>query len=196
MNRWNTIRRCLVAGVVGIGMLVVPQAALADHCCQCDGTCITILDCGGYHCCGPCGPGSCGSPGVYCPYPSASEEPRDGTDDETVSSASQPKPDASEAEAKAEPGAERTLSASAVGPASTDAALVDPAAAMDLDVGVSIGDPLKELASVTPPNAPGIKECANICNSPGEGCARLSCEPCCWLCGGYEVCILPPPPGP
>ena len=88
------------------------------------------------------------------------------------------------------------LWAGAVGPASTDAALVDPALVMDVDAGISIGDPLEDLASVTPPDAPNIKECANICSSPGQGCARLSCEPCCWLCGGHVICILPPPPGP
>ena len=185
MNRWNTIRRCLVAGVVAVGLLVAPQAALADHCCQCDGTCITILDCGGYHCCGPCGPGSCGSPGVYCPYPSASEEPRDDTDYVADSPAPPPEADASEGVALTESGAEPTRGA--VGPASTKAVVVDPAAAMDLDAEVSIGDPLKDLASVTPPDAGRIDECANRCRSPGQGCARLSCIPCCWLCGGFVI---------
>lgn len=194
MNGWNTIKRCLVVGVVAVGMLVVPQVALADHCCQCDGTCITILDCGGYHCCGPCGPGSCGSPGVYCPFPSAADEPQEGTDDEIVSSESQPEADAPEGEARAESGAAPIRGA--VGPVSTEAAPVDPAAEMDVGAEVSIADPSEDGDSAKPPEEAFIPACKNICNSPGEGCARLSCDPCCWLCGGYEVCILPPPPGP
>ena len=199
MNRWNTIRRCLVAGVVAVGLLVVPQAALAiaGHCCLTVGGCENFPpgeNCGTAECYGVCGPYPCGDPRVHCWWPAASEEPDGGTGNEAVSSASES--DGARGEAKTESGTEKTLSSGAVGPESTDAALVDPAAEMDLDMGVSIGDPLKELASVTPPNAPGIKECANICNSPAQGCARLSCDPCCWLCGGYEICILPPPPGP
>lgn len=199
MNRWNRMRRCLVAVVVAIGVLVVPRAASAipDHCCKSNGDCLTLTggaNCGNYHCSGICGALPCSDPSVHCPFPIASDAPREGTGEEAVSSATQPEADASKGEAKAESGAEPPRSA--VDPASTNAALVDPAAAMDFDAGVSIGDLLEDLDSVTPPDAAGIKECANVCNSPAQGCARLSCQPCCWLCLGHVICIADPPPEP
>ena len=198
MNGWNTITRFLVGGVVAVGLLVVPQTALAipGHCCLVTGGCVTIYygdSCANYNCVS-CESKPCDYPSVQCFYPIASEEPDGGTGNEAVSSPAAPEADASEGEVKAESGTAAIRGA--VGPASTDAALVDPAAAMDVDAETGIGDAVADSDSPTPPDAAFIPACANICSSPAQGCARLSCEPCCWLCGGYEICILPPPPGP
>ena len=78
--------------------------------------------------------------------------------------------------------------AAAVDPVATDAALVDPATTMDHDAGVCIGDPLEDSGPAAPPDPEFIPACKTRCNSPGQGCARLSCDPCCWLCGGFVIC--------
>ncbi|MCH8148347.1 MAG: hypothetical protein IH987_10190 [Planctomycetes bacterium] len=80
------------------------------------------------------------------------------------------------------------LWAGAVGPASTDAALVDPAAAMDHDAGVCFGDLLEDSGSATPPDV-GLNA------HPCHGCTKPPCShpvcvtgfpACCWVCPGGE----------
>ncbi len=82
------------------------------------------------------------------------------------------------------------LWAGAAGPASTDAALVDPAAAMDHDAGVCIGDLLEDSGSATPPDAPRThRPCHGCTRPPCPG--QLVCEEdfpaCCWSCNGGET---------
>ena len=81
------------------------------------------------------------------------------------------------------------LWAGAAGPASTDAALVDPAAAMDLDAGVCTGDLLEDSGSATPPDAGRTHSPCHGCNRPT--CSGLVCEDgfpaCCWSCNGGET---------
>ncbi len=72
------------------------------------------------------------------------------------------------------------LWAGAVGPASTDAALVDPAVEMDHDAGVCIGDPVEDLAPATQLQA----RCPCPLRMPG--CIPDGC--CCWICNGHTVC--------
>ncbi len=70
------------------------------------------------------------------------------------------------------------LWAGAVGPASTDAALVEPAVEMDHDAGVCIGDPLEDFSQATPLNV-------------DSGPASVECwwEPYCWVCSnGIRLC--------
>ncbi len=82
------------------------------------------------------------------------------------------------------------LWAGAVGPASTDAALVDPAAAMDLDAVVCFGDLLEDSGSATPPDAPRTHRPCHGC-FPRPTCSGLVCEEafpaCCWSCNGGET---------
>lgn len=193
MNGWNTFRRCLGTGVVAVGLLVVTQGALArpGHCCTLEGDCITIYSgdsCGNYEC-HICAARPCFDPTVVCPFPSASGEPGEGTNDEAVSTASQPEVDASEGKTKAESGVEPTPRAGAVGPASSDASLVDAAAAMDHDAGVCLADPLEDAGSATSLN--GGPECFPVCHDQ-PNCTFLGC---CWLCGNRVICQATPLPG-
>lgn len=187
MNQWNNFRGCLIAGVVAVGLLVVPRAALAipGYCCLATGGCITIYNgdsCANYECVS-CGTRPCWDPSVHCNVLSPSDE---DTGDEAVSTASQPGADAAVGEANAESRADRTPSAGAVAPASKGAELDDPAVVMDHEAGVCIGDPLKDVDSAGAPFA--HPPCANGCTAP-PGCRRLSCEPCCWRCqGGLIQC--------
>lgn len=111
MNKWITFRRCLVAGVIAGGMLVVPQAALADHVCLCTGECINIADCGSFHGCGFCGPFLCSDIIVTCAARVPLDEPYEFTPDETVSPEAPPQADAAKGGAQAEPGAVGTRGA-------------------------------------------------------------------------------------
>ena len=87
------------------------------------------------------------------------------------------------------------LWAGGVGPATTDATLVDPAVAVDLDAGVCIGDAQNDLGSVALPDDPRAHDPCR-CSYQPPGCTFLRCEaPCCyWECNGWEICFLPPPP--
>ena len=84
------------------------------------------------------------------------------------------------------------LWAGGVDPASTDAALVNPAAAMDLDAGVCTGDLLEDSGSATPPDE-------GRTHFPCLGCIRPPCTgqlvcvegvpECCWTCNdGQPFC--------
>ena len=192
MNQWNTPRRCLVAGVIAVGMLVVPQAALAEpgHCCLLTGGCVTIYhgdSCSNYDCVS-CGLRPCFAPSVQCGSPTASDEPDEGTADEADSSASQPEADASVGKAHAESGAKPTRGAA--DPTSTDTAL-DPAPTMDHDAGVCIGDAAEDLGSATPQNASPGPQCNPVCPDR-PGCTFMGC--CCWLCSGRLICQHTPLP--
>ena len=82
------------------------------------------------------------------------------------------------------------LWAGAVGPASTNAALVNPAAAIDLDAEACIGDPLEDVGPTTPLNAAAC--CPNGCPcGPPPPCRLVDndCEQCCFVCpGGQPFC--------
>ena len=77
-----------------------------------------------------------------------------------------------------------------VSPASTDAALVHPAAAMDLDGGVCMGDSSEDFASVALPEGGVFFSCRPPLSCPPNppGCQLMNCEPCCWNCGGNVYC--------
>ncbi|MCH8148348.1 MAG: hypothetical protein IH987_10195 [Planctomycetes bacterium] len=80
------------------------------------------------------------------------------------------------------------LWAGTAGPASTDAALVDPAA-MDLDAGVCIGDLSEDLDSATSPDAGLNQHPCHGCNTPPGHCYCVSGFPlCCWSCGAEIFC--------
>ncbi len=75
----------------------------------------------------------------------------------------------------------------AVGPASTDAALVDSAAAMDLDAGVCIGELLEDFGLVTLPEPARGHRCGH---PPAPWCINPSGPPdCCWTCNGHVICL-------
>lgn len=79
------------------------------------------------------------------------------------------------------------LWAGAAGAASTDAALVDPAATIDLDAGVCIGDALEAVGPAIPQNAAAC--CPNWCPcGPPPPCRLIDndCEQCCFVCPGGE----------
>ena len=82
------------------------------------------------------------------------------------------------------------LWAGAAAPASTEAALVDAAAATDHDAGVCLADPLEDVGSATTLN--GGLECHPFCHVQ-PGCTFLNC--CCWLCGSRVICQQTPLPG-
>ena len=75
------------------------------------------------------------------------------------------------------------------GPASTDTALVDPAAAMDADGGVCIGDSSEDFASVALPGEDDLDGRTDHFCWPVQGCRQISSSPCCYLCGGPPVCL-------
>ena len=89
------------------------------------------------------------------------------------------------------------LWAGAVGPASTSAALVDPAAAMDLDAGICIGDPVEALGSATPPDL-GLALDPCLGCGPVLGCRFVGCDAVCcfYTCGGGPICAPRIPPVP
>ncbi len=69
--------------------------------------------------------------------------------------------------------------AGAVGPASTDAALVEPAVEMDHDAGVCIGDPMENVSQATTLNV-------------DSGPSTIKCwwENYCYICNGrVRYCI-------
>ena len=82
------------------------------------------------------------------------------------------------------------LWAGAVVPASTIAAVVNPAAAMDHDAGVCLGDLPEDSSSVAPPDAGRTHRPCHGCNIPP--CSYPVCvedfPACCWSCGGETFC--------
>ncbi len=79
--------------------------------------------------------------------------------------------------------------AGAFGPASTDAALVDPAVAMDHDAGVCIGDPVENSCPATSIDV-GSGPSMMGCPQPPAGCRFVSFVPCCYRCpGGLIYCL-------
>ena len=167
MNGWNAFRRYLGAGIVAVGLVVVPQAALAGpgHCCLEDGTCITVPNvetCGMYECV-ICAARPCGQAACFAFLPG------EGPGDEGVSSASEGE---TEAESVAEPD--------------------DSAVAMDHDAKVCIGDPLKDAGSVTPSDAGGghNPSLATCPPGPAPRCRLVQGYPfCCWDCFGEIICL-------
>ncbi len=78
------------------------------------------------------------------------------------------------------------LWAGAVGPASTDAALVDPAVAMDHDAGVFTGETSEGLGPATPLNV-GSGPSMDHCPPFPPGC-RPTSHCCCRARTGQEIC--------
>ena len=82
------------------------------------------------------------------------------------------------------------LWAGTAGPASADAELLEPAAAMDDDAGVCLGDLSEDLDSATPAAEGSFFTCPPEagCVNTLFGCPVVACFPCCWDCGGGAFC--------